>query len=163
MTNSKHLNTGDICIGFEEDVLTTDGIGSCVVICLWDPIQKIGGMAHMFQPNIELIGSMRTTSKGGSPDSAVPFLFHRMLELGARHIDIRASLIGAGNMFAGIQEGSSLDIGKGILSSTVLQLRHVGLSVRSQSVGGRLGRSVKFSVDSGEVFVGFTNGEIVLL
>ena len=159
----KELKTGELCIGFETDTLITSGVGSCVVLCMWDPTLKIGAMAHMFQSSREVIDSTQLNSDGASPDTAIPYLLQRMIGLRVKQNDIQTRLIGAGNMFATVEDGSSGDVGKGILSSTMLALTRAGLTLRSQSVGGSLGRSVRFSVNSGLIQVRLTNGETVTL
>jgi len=163
MKSSKHLKTGELGIGFESDTFTTNGIGSCVVLCMWDPILKIGAMAHMFQPSREMIDSARAQSEGASPDTAIPFLLCLMLRLGVDQDNILVRLVGAGNMFDGVKDGSALDVGKGILTSTLIELCNSGLTLKSQSVGGRLGRRVEFTISSGLIQVGLTNGENVIL
>ena len=137
-----------------------------MVICMWDPIQKLGAMAHMFQSCREMIDASHSRSErmeGASPDSAVPYLLLRMLGLGALQKNIRVRLVGAGNMFSGVADGSALDVGKGILTCTLLAINQAGLTLNSQSVGGKFGRSVSFSVSSGLIRVGLTNGDHVLL
>ena len=86
-----------------------------------------------------------------------------MIGLGVQQSNILIKLVGAGNMFTGIEDGSVIDVGRGILTSTLLALTKVGLIPHSQTVGGKLGRSVKFSVSSGLIQVGLTNGESVIL
>jgi chemotaxis protein CheD len=159
----KHLKTGEAGIGFEKDTLTTGGVGSCVVMCLWDPNLKLGAMAHMFQANKEMLDPNELRSAGASPDTAVPYLLNRMLGMGAKLKDVQVRLIGAGNMFGGIEDGFVANIGKNILDSVTNEVIKSGLAVKSQSVGGRLGRSVSFSVSSGVIEIGLTNGEQVIL
>jgi chemotaxis protein CheD len=163
MKPPKHLRTGELCVGLAGDTLTTDGIGSCVVICMWDRIRKIGSMAHMFLAKDERVGLARVGPEGASPDRAVPCLLHLMLGLGATQRKISVRLVGAGNMFSGVADGSPVDVGRSILSSTLQALVNAGLTVSSQSVGGRFGRSVKFSVGSGLIQIELTNGVQVLL
>jgi len=50
-----------------------------------------------------------------------------------------------------------------ILDSVTNEVIKSGLAVKSQSVGGRLGRSVSFSVSSGVIEIGLTNGDQVIL
>ncbi|MBF0208762.1 MAG: chemotaxis protein CheD [Oligoflexia bacterium] len=159
----KHLNTGDSCIGFEHDILITGGIGSCVVVCLWDSIKKIGAMAHMFQVCEELIDSTKVKTYGSSPDTAIPYLLKRMLFLGSKIEDIQVRLVGGGNMFSNVEKGTVMDIGTQILASTMLVLKQVDLSLLSQSVGGRFGREVEFHVDTGLIEISNTNGDTKFL
>lgn len=41
---------GEFCIGYENDILISIGLGSCVGVVLHDPINKIAGLAHIMLP-----------------------------------------------------------------------------------------------------------------
>jgi chemotaxis protein CheD len=86
-----------------------------------------------------------------------------MLKLGVKQSNLEIRLIGAGNMFLNVVEGSPMDVGKIILHSTMDALYLAGLPLKSQSVGGNFGRSVTFSISSGLINVNLTNGDNVIL
>ncbi|MBF0366965.1 MAG: chemotaxis protein CheD [Oligoflexia bacterium] len=159
----KQLNTGDAGLGCDQDILSTDGVGSCVVLCLWDPIRKIGAMAHMSQASTDKGGAMRPFSFGSCPELAIPFLLKRMLARGSLACDICVRIVGGGNMFYEIKEGSLMDIGTHIVHATLETLNQEGLHLTSSALGGKFGRSVQFSVDSGLIEITATNGEKVFL
>lgn len=60
--------------------LTCLGLGSCVAFIAWDPIAKVGGMAHMVLPD-------STAGRGGAPgkfvDTAIPLVLSTMQGAGA--------------------------------------------------------------------------------
>lgn len=41
------VDMGNIEIGYEDDILVSLGLGSCVGVVLYDPLHKIGGLAHI--------------------------------------------------------------------------------------------------------------------
>ncbi len=43
------IKNGDVFTTKEDVILKTE-LGSCVSLCLWDPIRKIGGMNHYLLP-----------------------------------------------------------------------------------------------------------------
>ncbi len=45
-----YVNTGEVTVGGSDVVLNSGAIGSCVVITAFDPVNKIGGMAHVMLP-----------------------------------------------------------------------------------------------------------------
>ena len=51
----KVIGIGAAAIGKEDDVLISYALGSCVGICLYDPVAKIGGMVHILLPDSKLI------------------------------------------------------------------------------------------------------------
>ena len=114
----KRLNTGDAAIGEEEHILFTGGIGSCVVICLWDQEMMIGGMAHM--PHAKSEDSYWSkTAFGIAPDVAIPYLIEKMVNKGARLERMCIRLIGGGNMFPDINSSFMQDVGQNIIIATL--------------------------------------------
>ena len=45
------VGMADLKTGKNPDILTTLGLGSCIGIALWDPVTKIGGLAHVMLPD----------------------------------------------------------------------------------------------------------------
>lgn len=159
MKPPKHLKTGELCFGLEDDTLTTDGVGSCVVICMWDPIRRVGAMAHLFKEVGDAFEPLCQRSAGACPERAVPYLLTRLMSTGTLSRDVTVRLVGAGNMFTGIAEGSAMDVGQGILRHTLVAIDRAGLTLSSKSVGGLFGRSVQFFVKTGRIQIVLTNGE----
>src|SRR5687767_46051 len=114
---TKRLNTGDAAIGRSPDILYTSGIGSCVVICLWDEVALIGGMAHMPLPESKDSATRDWFSFGVSPEIAFPYLLGKMKALGSLHENLTLRLVGGGNMFANIN--AYCDVGQLILEKTM--------------------------------------------
>src|SRR4030042_4810177 len=70
-------------------------LGSCVGICIYDRMKKIGGLAHVLLPN--------DTSNGKNvekyADTAIPFLVKRLMQEGARKEFMSAKIAGGASMF----------------------------------------------------------------
>jgi chemotaxis protein CheD len=159
MTHSKRLNTGDARIGLRDDILITDGIGSCVVICLWDEKTKTGGMAHMpMASSRDRFPSKGYPPLGIAPDIALPFLLSMMEARGSFKRNITVRLVGGGNMFSGYGVGPMSTIGENITNQTLEAVRLAGLIVVGRCVGGFFGKAVEFSMETGIINVAHTNG-----
>lgn len=163
MERTVTLKTGELGTGGELDVLTTLGVGSCVVACLWDPTTRIGGMAHMLYPHQGLGPHNPIVCPGFSPDTALPHLLQLMELRGAARVRTHARLAGAGNMFEHVESGFVAGIGLAILQNTMRVLETLGVVVLAQSVGGSLGRSVSLRPASGKMEVTLTDGTRILL
>ena len=52
MTMSKQveIHIAELYAGDEDFIITTSGVGSCIVIVLYDRLMRIGGMAHAILP-----------------------------------------------------------------------------------------------------------------
>ncbi len=132
------------------DVLVAYGLGSCVAVCLYDPVAQIGGMLHAMLP----------TAPNGRPvgnptkfvDQGVPLLLESLLELGARRIRLIAKLCGGAQM-VGSESSKTLNIGRLNVQAVEAALEAARLKIHAQSTGGRCGRTVKFYLADGAVTV----------
>lgn len=152
----KRLNTGDVAIGTDGDILYTGGIGSCVVICLWDSNLRIGGMAHMPLPSSKDSVTREWFSIGIAPDIALPYLVDKLKQRGSRHEELTLRLVGGGNMFSDISNFN--DVGGSILKATNALSQDMGLLLLKSCTGGKFGKSAEFNIGTGTIIVNHTNG-----
>ena len=132
------------------DVLVAYGLGSCVAVCLYDPVAQVGGMLHALLPTIP------NGQPPGNPakfvDQGVPLLLESLLELGARRTRLIAKLCGGAQM-VGSESNRALNIGRLNVLAVEAALEAVQLKIRAQSTGGHCGRTVKFYLADGTVTV----------
>lgn len=150
------VKMGGIAVTKDSDNLTVSGIGSCLVITLYDPKLKVGGLAHAMLSPLPRAGShSQTLSKsdqGGDTkyvDSAIDEMLRIMEQGGTKREDVEAKLIGGANMFSAFES----DIGERNVSSAKEKLKEEGVKLFGEVVGGSQGRSVEFSVGSGIITV----------
>ena len=88
------------------NIISSIGIGSCVVVALYDSEFKIGGIAHIMLPCS--VGVTQSHSPYQFADTAVAFLIKNMIEGGAVRQKITAKVVGGSQMFScnGDTEGS---------------------------------------------------------
>jgi chemotaxis protein CheD len=170
------VHMGDVAVIAGPHNLITSGVGSCLVITLYDPKLQIGALAHTMLPlsptqstehETRLPGSLSSESLPGQQaclvaeqvsvkvkdtryvDVAIDEMLQRMQTQGAKREDLEAKLIGGANMFP------SLDsvIGKDNVSSAKEKLKKDGIRIVGECVGGSQGRSVEFSPTTGVVTV----------
>ena len=72
------VGLGDLFVSKAED-LVAYSLGSCVGICLWDPIAKVAAMAHVVLPTAPA-GAVALPGKFG--DTAVPALLEALTRAG---------------------------------------------------------------------------------
>ncbi len=120
-------------------------LGSCVAICLWDPVSQIGGINHYMLPNWN--GNDLASPKYG--DIAIDKLIERMVQLGARRSDLKAKIFGGGEL---IQSGANGTlIGERNIRLARMILEGKKIPIIASSTGGKKGRKILFFTDSGEV------------
>ncbi len=144
------VNIADYAVGAGSLTLVTLGLGSCVAIVLHAADARVGALAHVLLPNVNLSAQQATPAK--CPATAVPAMVRRMRELGARD-DIVARLVGGASMFTPLLQPGTLSLGARNVAATHAACAAAGIPIRGEEVGGAHGRSVYFDVATGEVLV----------
>lgn len=131
----------------EAESLTSTGIGSCLVITLYDHKLKLGSIAH----SMLSCESRRVNAKPDAIyiDTAIDQMLEKLLSRGAARERLEAKIIGASNMFTAFKP----DMSWKNVSSAKKKLKQVGIKLVGECVGGSIGRSVEFALDTGIVTV----------
>jgi chemotaxis protein CheD len=160
--NVRAVQIGEIVVSdAPDDTLVAYGLGSCVAVCLYDPVTQVGGMLHALLPTA--LGK-----DGGAPtkfvDRGTPLLIESLLELGAGRNRLVAQLCGgARTLSAPGFESDWLSIGERNVQAAEDALQAAGLRIHAQATGGRVGRTVRFSIANGQVTIkSLGQGEQVL-
>ncbi len=137
--------------------LVAYGLGSCVAICLFDPVAGVAGMAHVVLPGADPSEQPNPKFAG----SALPALVREMAALGSGR-DIRrfhARLVGGAQVLAIGGGGSLPRIGEKNAEAVRLALRQAAIPVHAEDLGGGSGRTVWFDPrDAGVVRVHTVKG-----
>ena len=131
------------------DLLVCLGLGSCVALCLYDPLRSIGGMAHMVLPDSTATGAKSSGAK--FVDVAIPLLLGEMEARGAGRARLQAHLVGGALMFQGAAFKATAHIGERNAEAARGLLRSAGVLVRGEEVGGVHGRTVRLEVATGRL------------
>ncbi|KPJ57885.1 MAG: hypothetical protein AMS16_00495 [Planctomycetes bacterium DG_58] len=124
--------------------LAAQGVGSCLVLTLYDRKRRSGALAHAMLPTANG-ASKETENNSRYVDRAVREMLQRMLDQGSQRGDLQAKIAGGANMF----DAPGRDIGKENVSSAKEALRRENVSLVAECVGGANGRSIEFCVTSG--------------
>jgi len=136
--------------GSSTDVLVAYGLGSCVAVCLYDPVTKVGGMLHALLPTVP--NGKPASNPAKFVDRGVPLLLESLLELGARRTRLIAKLCG-GAQIVGFESNRALNIGRLNVLAVEAALRAAQLKIHAQATGGHSGRTVRFYLADGTVTV----------
>lgn len=120
-------------------------LGSCVSLCLWDPILRIGGMNHFMLPLWN--GEGLASPKYGN--IANEKLLEKMLSLGSKQANLRAKIFGGGEVIeSSIQQFKIGERNAALIMEFIEEYR---IQVLGKSLGGKLGRKIIFNSQTGEV------------
>ena len=124
-------------------------LGSCVAVCLFDPVLKIGGINHFMLPDMG-------RSKYGDVDSllsgnfAMEALLNALLGKGAKKVRLQAKAFGGGTIID--TDGGSLSIGMRNANFAKDWLNREGIPLKSSDFLGPWSRKIIFLPFSGEAF-----------
>ncbi len=134
-------------------VLKTIGLGSCLGLALYDPLEKIGGLAHVMLPKSHN-GTVRSAKYA---DHAVEMMLEAMERIGCKRHNIIAKIAGGAQIFEHMTM-DFLKIGERNVEIVRSLLKEYNIRVVSEDVGGKLGRSVYFFTNNGKMLVKYSNG-----
>ena len=129
----------------KEPHLVNTILGSCVAVCLIDPVLKYGGINHYMLPLWN--GQGLASPKFGN--IAIEKLVEKMLELGSNQKQLKAKIFGGANIFESNLE--QFQIGERNITMAEQMLKDYNIPIISCSVGGNLGRRIQFNSLTGDV------------
>jgi len=131
-----------------KDVLIETVLGSCIAVCLRDPLAKVAGMNHFLLPGD---GGDSAHQSGRYGVHAMALLIKDMLAQGANISRMEAKVFGGGNI--NCQTITRLKIGDQNTRFIMDFLSAKGIQVVAQDVGDEVGRRIVFFTGSGQVKV----------
>ncbi len=155
---SKQIVVGisDLNVAMNGDILVTYALGSCVGICLYDPVMKIAGLAHIMLPSIKDFKNANA-QKGKFADSAVEMLLGEMVAVGALKMRIRAKIAGGAQMFATVNNSSLAGIGERNVEAVKNELSRLRIPIAAQDTGKNYGRTLFLYSEDGRMRIRSVN------
>ena len=129
-------------IARDPDNLIARGLGSCVVVILYDPKLKIGALSHAVLPHHK---NQEYNNPARFVDTAIDDMLHKMIALGCTRRNIEAKIVGGANMFPDVESS----IGKDNVLSAREKLKKEGIKITGEATSGTVGRSIEFSTKTG--------------
>jgi chemotaxis protein CheD len=132
-------------------ILVTRGLGSCLGITFYDPVKKIGAMAHPMLPDINKAKIKSNPSR--FVNSAIALIIEEMEKRGCPKSRLMAKIFGGAHMFSFISTDSVLNVGQKNIEVALAALKETGVKVAGQEVGGTFGRTIELNLADGRVLV----------
>ena len=126
--------------------LITTVLGSCVAVCLWDRVKKIGGMNHYLLPLWNGVGL--ASPKYGN--IAIEKMINKLIDYGSTKNNIQAKVFGGANLFK--QKKTQFKIGERNIEIALSFLKDYKIRIINQNTGGNYGRKIIFNTESGIVY-----------
>ena len=120
-------------------------LGSCVAVCLYDPVMAFGGMTHYMLPLWN--GEGLASPKYGN--IAIERLVQKMESYGSKSYQLKAKIFGGGEVIE--TKNTYFYIGKRNIKMAHDLLEDYRIPVVSSSTGGKYGRKIIFETATGQV------------
>jgi chemotaxis protein CheD len=141
---SAYLHGGQVAVAAQPTAITTV-LGSCVAVCLYDPVARVGGMNHFLLPHhVERERSPRFGTV------AVPQLLEGLLGAGAHHGHVKAKVFGGSSVLSAFRHRN---LGDENAELALRLLADAGVEVVERDLGGQRGRKLIFHTDDGTAWV----------
>ncbi len=150
---SKMIKVGmaDLKVAKFPDNLTTLGLGSCVGVCMYDPMQKIIGMAHIMLPSSTAVRN--NTNRAKFADTAIDDLIKEMELLGAKRRNLVCKMAGGAQMFKFSSANETLKIGQRNAIAVKNKVNDLQIKIKADDTGGNFGRTIELYSESGKLIV----------
>ena len=131
----------------DEPTAVTAVLGSCVAVCVWDPVHRVGGITHFLLPNGR--GDEAGLRYGNVATDA---LVTGMLARGSRLENLKAGLFGGACVLEPLRILAH-SLGDANVAAAEAVLRRQRIQLVACDVGGCRGRRLVFHTESGETAV----------
>jgi chemotaxis protein CheD len=153
---SVNVGMGEIAVSASmHAVLTCIGLGSCIAVCAYDRISKIGGMIHIVLPQHHTENPAEFSKFA---DTGVPLMLARLIQNGGIKDRLIVKIAGGAQMTVSPGTKDTFKTGEKNLVSILAVLERLGIGLSAADVGGNLGRTVKMHIATGTVTVKTVNG-----
>ncbi len=151
MANVIKVGMADMNVCKSPDGITTLGLGSCVGICIRDPVAKIGGLAHAMLPDSTQIEN--NTNRNKFADTGIDDLVKKLVAMGGKKSRFEAKIAGGAQMFAFQNKSDMVRVGERNVEASIKKLKALGIPLKAQDTGLNYGRTIIFYPETGELII----------
>jgi len=141
-----YLHAGNLYVSRESSQVVTI-LGSCVAVCLWDRLTRVGGINHYMLPND--IGVQVASPRFAN--FAMTELIRQVLTLGAETRRLEAKIFGGACVLGTSPIGH--DLGSKNVDAARERLSQERIKIVGEDVGGKRGRKLIFRTWDGSALV----------
>ena len=138
MSDKLIIGIADMKMAKGEGMLVTYALGSCIGICLHDPVLKLGALVHIMLP-VNMEAGRKTPMKYA--DTGIRETLRLMEGKGASRNRITAKIAGGAKMFE-VGSSSLGNIGQRNIESVHMNLKKEGIRLLKEDVGGTVARTL---------------------
>ncbi len=146
------VGVGDLAVANgADDVIVTHALGSCVAVCVFDPIARVAAMLHFMLPESSINVERGRVQPAVFADTGIPALFDTASRYGLEKRRSVVKLVGGAEIVAAGQSAFRTGRRNALAARQVLW-RH-GVLVNAEDTGSNIARTVHFTAHDGRVQV----------
>jgi chemotaxis protein CheD len=135
-------------------VIVTHALGSCIAVCIFDPVSRVGGLLHFLLPDSRINAARAKTQPMAFADTGIPLFFQSAYARGLNKKSCIVKLVGGAEVTDTAR--ASMGVGKrNALAARNLLWRNSVL-VKAEAIGGASARTVTLHLEDGRLDI--TNG-----
>ncbi len=143
------LYPGEYFATREDSILGTVS-GSCMVMCLYDPARRIGGMGHFVIPGAMGTEGIYRDAIGSHGITSMEYLMGEIVKLGGDRRSLNAKVFGVANV-PGVNSWTG-GVKNSILTFIDEYFKTENIPIVSEDIGGEQRRKIYFHPMSGKVY-----------
>ena len=144
--SAQRIHIGGVFASRESEVVYTL-LGSCIAVCLRDPVTQVGGMNHFMLPS---------TTEGEKASArygvqAMELLINACMKKGADRSRLEAKVFGGGHVLR-VRESAD-NVPRSNIKFALKFLNTERIPIVSRDLGGYVGREIFFFTDTGKTLL----------
>ncbi|MBX3133259.1 MAG: chemotaxis protein CheD [Gemmatimonadaceae bacterium] len=158
--STQHVRIANLAVARGSGRLVAVGLGSCVVVTLYDRQRMVGGMAHILLPDPSAARDASNAARFAT--TAVPMLIDALKRAGAPG-PYEAKLAGGAALFGTLLGSGGQQVGERNVAAARRAVAAAGIGIVAAETGGASGRTASFDVATGALEVRSVRGGIRVL
>lgn len=151
MNNLITIGIAEMQVSASPTSFVTYALGSCVGVCLYDPVRKVGGLGHILLPNFPKESPNERVHRYA--DTCLPDMVRAMERMGCLRSRITAKIAGGAKMFNVADDSGFGNIGQRNTEAVKQTLQKLQVRIVAEDTGLNYGRTVYFYTESGQMVV----------
>jgi chemotaxis protein CheD len=144
------IGIGELAVSADVNaMIATHAIGSCIAVCVFDPVAQVAGMLHFLLPEASINSARALQQPATFADTGIPLLFQTAYGYGLIKSRAIVKLVGG----AGLAQNSGAASTTGRRNTLAARqiLWRNGVFVSAEDVGGTDARTVHLAVADGRL------------
>lgn len=130
--------------------LLCPGLGSSIAVCAYDSETGIGGVAHLMLPSAPAGNTSNNPAR--FVDAGMDHFLEHLRSQGVKLVSATFATAGGAQIFA-MTDAQLADLGTRNVDAIHAVFKRLGLPLAAEDVGGNLGRSLSFRLETGDVLI----------